>query len=44
MAAEVAGQEPGLIVVIAAADVAIDLLQANEVGVFRLDAGDDPFQ
>ena len=44
VAAEVASQEPGLIVVIAAADVAIDLLQADEVGIFRLDAGDDPLQ
>ena len=34
MAAEVAGQKPRLVVVVAAADVAIDLLQADEVGVF----------
>ena len=41
MAAEVAGEQPRLVVVAAAADVAIDLLQADEIGILGLDAVDD---
>jgi hypothetical protein len=44
MAAEVAGEEPRLVVVLAAANVAVDLLQADQVWVFRLDAGDDSIE
>ena len=42
MAAEVAGEQPRLVVEAAAANVAIDLLQADEIGILRLDAVDDP--
>ncbi len=40
--AEVVGQQLGLVVVAGAADVAVDLLQADDVGVLRLDDGEDP--
>ena len=40
--AEVVGQQLGLIVVTGAADVSVDLLQADDVGVLRFDHGQDP--
>ena len=44
MEAKRLGQQPRLVVEPAAADEPIDLLEADDVGVFRLDAVDDPLE
>ena len=44
VAAEVATQQPRLIVVVAAVHEPIHLLQADQIGILRLDAVDDPTQ